>query len=46
MTCNVSRPRLSTGNHVPYQLGEVRPPQPELMARVEGQFRSRSLNVV
>ncbi len=30
---------------VPYQLGEVRPPEPELVARVEGQFRSRGLNV-
>ena len=31
---------------VPYQLGDVRPPEPELVARVEGQFRSRGLNVV
>ena len=31
---------------MPYQLGEVRPPEPELVARVEGQFRSRGLNVV
>ena len=31
---------------VPYQLGEVRPPEPELVTRVEGQFRSRGLNVV
>jgi pyruvate formate lyase activating enzyme len=31
---------------VPYQLREVRPPEPELVARVEEQFRSRGLNVV
>lgn len=31
---------------VPYQLAGVRPPEPELVARVERQFRSRGLNVV
>lgn len=31
---------------VPYQLRDVRSPEPELVARVEGQFRSRGLNVV
>jgi pyruvate formate lyase activating enzyme len=31
---------------VPYQLDDVRPPEPELVARVEEQFRSRGLNVV
>ena len=31
---------------VPDQLREVRSPAPELIARVEEQFRSRGLNVV
>lgn len=31
---------------VPYQLREVRSPEPELVTRVEEQFRSRGLNVV
>ena len=31
---------------VPFQLGDVRSPDPELAARVEGQFRSRGLNVI
>ena len=31
---------------VPYQLREVRSPGPELVTRVEEQFRSRGLNVV
>jgi hypothetical protein len=31
---------------VPYQLREVPSPEPELVARVEEQFRSRGLNVV
>jgi pyruvate formate lyase activating enzyme len=31
---------------VPYQLRDVRPPEPELVTHVEEQFRSRGLNVV